>query len=87
MATSFGQQTVGWFGLMTRLARPFERTPERGADTVIWAATAPEVAGVTGLCFADRTGKRSARISYDPQTGRRLWAESAALTGLPAELI
>jgi NAD(P)-dependent dehydrogenase (short-subunit alcohol dehydrogenase family) len=85
VATGFGRQTGGWFGLMTRLARPFERTPERGADTVVWLATAPEVAGLTGRYFADRAEKRSAGASYNPDTGRQLWAESARLSGLPAE--
>lgn len=85
VATGFGRKTGGWFGLMTRLAQPFERTPERGADTVVWLATAPEVAGLTGRYFADRAEKRSTEASYNPDAGRRLWAESARLTGLPAE--
>ena len=31
-----------------RLFKPFMRTPEQGARTMVWLASAPEVAGVTG---------------------------------------
>jgi NAD(P)-dependent dehydrogenase (short-subunit alcohol dehydrogenase family) len=57
-------------------------TPEEGADTQIWLATAPEVEGVTGKYFVRRRDTRSSEISYDKSVARRLWDISARLTGL-----
>jgi len=38
-------------------ARLFGVPPAKGADTPVWVATAPELAGVTGKCFAKRKAK------------------------------
>jgi len=37
-----------------RLTRPILRSPEEGADTIVWLAAAPEAALVTGKLFLDR---------------------------------
>jgi hypothetical protein len=63
-----------------RLNLPFLRTPEKGAETVVWLAASPEVEGVTGKYFYDRREKRSNRESYDPDVARRLWELSEQLT-------
>jgi retinol dehydrogenase 12 len=56
-------------------------TPEEGADTQIWLATAPEVEGVTGRYFVRRRETRSSDVSYDRETARRLWEVSAKMVG------
>ncbi len=58
-------------------------TPEEGADTQVWLATAPEVAGVTGRYFVRRRDTPSSEASYDAATARRLWEVSARMVGLP----
>ena len=63
------------------LARPFMRSPERGADTVVWAASSPELDGVTGGYFHDRRPKRPSKRSLDEATAKRLWQVSEELTG------
>jgi NAD(P)-dependent dehydrogenase (short-subunit alcohol dehydrogenase family) len=60
-------------------------TPEEGADTQIWLATAPEVEGVTGKYFVRRRETRSSDVSYDKDTAHRLWDISAELVGLPTQ--
>jgi NAD(P)-dependent dehydrogenase (short-subunit alcohol dehydrogenase family) len=40
--------------LFLRLTKPFLRTPEEGADTIVWLAAAPEAAGVSGALWLDR---------------------------------
>ena len=63
--------------------RMFLLSPDRGARAAIHAAAAPELAGVTGRCFA--TGgqaKRTSLRSRDLTMRKRLWDASAALTGL-----
>jgi NAD(P)-dependent dehydrogenase (short-subunit alcohol dehydrogenase family) len=56
-------------------------TPEEGARASLLAASAPELAGVTGRCF-DRRGRpvRTSRQSYDVAARQRLWRVSEELT-------
>lgn len=58
----------------------FGGTPEKGADTVLWLATAPETAAVTGKLFAKRKEVRTPGQGTDPAARRRLWEESEKLT-------
>jgi NAD(P)-dependent dehydrogenase (short-subunit alcohol dehydrogenase family) len=58
-------------------------TPERGARAAVFAASAPELASVTGRCF-DRRGRviTTSRRSRTPAMRERLWALSERLTGV-----
>jgi hypothetical protein len=58
------------------------KSPERGAETPVFLASAPEVEGVTGRYFANRVAKASSRASYDVAAAKRLWEVSAQLVGL-----
>jgi NAD(P)-dependent dehydrogenase (short-subunit alcohol dehydrogenase family) len=80
VATNFFNNIKGPIGAVTRWLTPLMRTPEQGADTVIWLASSPEVEGVTGRYFARREEKKSNRESYDPDVARRLWEVSERLT-------
>ncbi len=71
------------FAPLVAIMRPFMRSPERGADTVVYLASAPEVEGVTGRYFKDRKVKTSSKASYDSATATRLWQVSADLVSLP----
>ena len=52
---------------------------EKGAETPVYLADSPEIAGITGKYFVDRTPTRSAPISYDIPTQERLWDLSEKL--------
>lgn len=81
--TAFGaEDQMRLFAATGGIARPFMRSPERGADTVVWAASSPELDGVTGGYFHDRRPKRSSPRSHDDATARRLWRVSEELTGI-----
>ena len=58
-------------------------SPEAGAKASVYAASAPEVRGVTGRCF-DRRGRevRTSRRSYEAAARERLWRVSEELTGV-----
>jgi hypothetical protein len=58
------------------LATMFMRTPEKGADTIIWLASSPEVEGITGRYFIDRQDRQSNPESYDAAVAARLWEVS-----------
>ena len=81
--TAFGREDSGRFmRLMLPLVTPFMKTPDKGAATSIHLASSSEVAGVTGAYFANLRPKRSSKASYDRDLAGRLWAASAALTGV-----
>lgn len=76
----------GWLSPLRPLAERIQRrvalTPEQGADTLLYLATSPEVAGLTGLYFSERRPLRSLPISYDEAACRKLWQISAQLAGI-----
>jgi retinol dehydrogenase 12 len=65
---------VGWFTPL------FGRTVEKGAETLIWLATSPEVAGRTGEYFFDRKAIGTTRRGKDEALAKELWAFSERLT-------
>ena len=81
-ATDFGREYTGFKGFMNRAWRPFMVTPEQAAETAIYLATSPEVAGVSGQHFVKSRAVKSSAASYDQDVARRLWAVSEKLCGL-----
>jgi len=82
VGTNFGQNNMGAMALFFRTFKPFMRSPEQGADTLIWLASSPEVDGVSGKYFSDRKEIEAKKVAYDPAARRRLWEISEDLTGL-----
>ncbi len=80
--TNFGNNAKGAFAAMFRLLKPLMRSPEKGAETALYAAMAPEMEGVTGEYLVDRESRASSRRSYDEGLAKQLWDVSAELTGL-----
>ncbi len=68
-----------------RVARPILRTPDGGADTIVWLASAPEPGRSTGLFWHDRRARPTHYLPWqsdDPGARERLWAACAAATGV-----
>jgi NAD(P)-dependent dehydrogenase (short-subunit alcohol dehydrogenase family) len=81
--TGFGSEDPSRiFKLLVPLWRPFMKTPLDGATTSIYLASSPEVAGVTGMYFADSRPQTSNKTSYDEAAAARLWQVNAGLVGL-----
>ncbi len=80
--TNFAQNNRGPMTLLFRAFKPFMRSPEKGADTIVYLATAPEAGWMTGKYLADRKVISSAEEPHDVLGQKRLWAESEKLTGL-----
>ena len=57
-------------------------SPREGAETSIYLASSPEVAGVTGKYFVKKQAVRSSEASYDEAAAKGLWEISAEMTGL-----
>lgn len=64
-----------------RLTRPLLRTPEEGADTVVWLAAAPEAGDVTGAFWLDREQHPAHVIPGTQETAADREALVAALRG------
>lgn len=75
--TQLLNQTGGFFRWMTnRLGK----SPEVGADTAIWLATAPETANVSGKMFSKRKEMKTPGQGSDPQVRKELWARTESMT-------
>ena len=74
--SSFIARIVGFFGLL------FMRRPERGAETMVWLATAPEIAADSGGYYVDCQPAPLSRGARDDAAARRLWELSVRLCGL-----
>jgi retinol dehydrogenase-14 len=82
VGTNFGQNNRGAMALFFRTFKPFMRSPEQGADTLIWLASSADVDGVSGKYFSDRKEIEAKEVAYDASIRRRLWEISEELTGL-----
>ncbi len=69
---------------LSRSAAPGIATikPEEGAQTSIWLARSPEVAGVTGRYFEEKREIASSALSRDRRVQEKLWKMAEDLTGL-----
>lgn len=80
--TNFGRHQAGIYGLFVAVFSSLMKTPEKGAETIIYLASSPEVESVSGKYFINNKEVRSSKASYDEAMTRRLWEVSAKLTGL-----
>jgi NAD(P)-dependent dehydrogenase (short-subunit alcohol dehydrogenase family) len=81
VSTGFGLGN-GWRGFLLRLAsRLLAVSPEKGARTVIYLATSPAVAAVSGGYFVKDAATESSPASRDEAAAKRLWQLSLELTG------
>jgi NAD(P)-dependent dehydrogenase (short-subunit alcohol dehydrogenase family) len=82
-ATSIGNNTTGWFRRGVKLTKRLFAIPaEQGARTLIYAASAPELADVTGAYFINGRTAAPAQEAQDDEAAERLWAASAHIAGL-----
>jgi NAD(P)-dependent dehydrogenase (short-subunit alcohol dehydrogenase family) len=82
VATRFGDQSGGLLAPAVRIAKNFAISPEKGAETIIYLASSPEVAGVSGGYFYKCRPATPTTEARDNASARRLWDVTAKLTGL-----
>ena len=80
--TNFAMNNRGIMTLLFRAFKPFMRSPEQGADTVIYLASSPDVEGMTGKYLSDRRLTTASDMAYDEDLREKLWENSEELTGL-----
>jgi retinol dehydrogenase 12 len=80
--TGFGRESRPLLKLGITIARPFMLSPERGADTIVYLASSPDVAGQTGGYYVKRQRREPSAAARDDTAARELWELSEKMTGL-----
>jgi NAD(P)-dependent dehydrogenase (short-subunit alcohol dehydrogenase family) len=82
VASRFGKESGGLLALVLRGAQLFAISPEEGAETIVYLASSPEVADVSGGYFFKCRAAAPALQAEDDGAAKRLWQESAKLAGI-----
>lgn len=69
----------GIVGMGIKILRPFYLSPEKGAETLIYLATSPEVESISGKYFYK---KKQRPAPFNESDSKRLWDISMKLSGL-----
>ena len=75
----FGSDQGFFLDMIYRLAKPFGRTPEEGADTLIWLATSDETRKFKGEFTGSRKIKVPKAQALDQNLAKELWSFSEKL--------
>jgi NAD(P)-dependent dehydrogenase (short-subunit alcohol dehydrogenase family) len=83
VATRFGDNNGGLVRLGIGIAKNlFALAPEKGAETIVHLAAAPEVAGVSGGYFARCRPAAPSAAAQDDAAAKRLWEASEKIAKL-----
>jgi NAD(P)-dependent dehydrogenase (short-subunit alcohol dehydrogenase family) len=82
VATNFGRKSGGFLPFALRAAQLFAISSEEGAKTIVYLASSPEVADLTGGYFFKCRPISPAPQAEDDRAAERLWQESVKLTGV-----
>ena len=82
VATRFGDNSGGLMGTVMKVAKPIGAiAPEEGAKTIIYLASSPDVAGVTGEYFFECKPTTPTAEARNDADAKRLWEASAQIAG------
>jgi len=82
VATRFGDQSGGLISPLIRLAKFFAISPADGAETMVYLASSPDVAEVTGQYFFRSVPITPSSWAQDDRSALLLWQRSAALADM-----
>jgi NAD(P)-dependent dehydrogenase (short-subunit alcohol dehydrogenase family) len=83
VATGFNHNNGRLMNLAMAAIKPFSRTPEKGAETLVWLADSPDVSGENGGYFVDKRRTLPSPQAQDMEVARRLWDLSRRQTSDP----
>ncbi len=85
VATRFGDNNPGFLGVAIRIAKPLAAlSPEKGAETIIYLASSPNVAGKSGGYYYKSAPATPTKEAQNDADAKRLWDVSAKLAGIGA---
>jgi NAD(P)-dependent dehydrogenase (short-subunit alcohol dehydrogenase family) len=76
VATGFNRNNGVLMRLGMAITRPFARSPEKGAQTLVWLADAEDASGLNGAYLVDRRPVTPSPAAQDLDAARRLWKVS-----------
>jgi len=78
--THFGEGSTGLVKFLLRIARPFMKTPEQGAETTVYLAAQPGIEHLSGRYFKNKKPVRDASSALHNNSARqKLWVKSTEL--------
>jgi NAD(P)-dependent dehydrogenase (short-subunit alcohol dehydrogenase family) len=80
VASGFNRNNGALLAFGMTLSRPFARSPEKGAETLVWLVDSPAVEGQSGGYFFDRRRVSPSSAAQDDAAARRLWEVSEEQT-------
>ena len=84
VATRFGDGSGGFLSTGIRFAKIFAITPEKGAETIVYLASSPDVAAISGEYFYKCRPATPTAGGRDDAAASRLWNESAKIAAIEA---
>jgi NAD(P)-dependent dehydrogenase (short-subunit alcohol dehydrogenase family) len=85
VATRFGDRSGGLLQAVMPIAKLGAISPSKGAETIVYLASSPEVASVSGLYFYRDKPETPSPEAQDDNAATRLWAESERLEAAVAQ--
>jgi NAD(P)-dependent dehydrogenase (short-subunit alcohol dehydrogenase family) len=82
VATRFADESGGLISRLTWFAKFLAISPAEGAQTIIYLASSPEVANVTGKYFYKCHPTDPSDPALDDRAATALWQHSADLAGM-----
>jgi len=83
VATEFGNNNGGAFRAALSVAKRFMAiSPQQGGETLVYAASAKEIAGMSGVYFDKNRPRAPSEAAQDDDAAKRLWTMSEKLAGL-----
>jgi NAD(P)-dependent dehydrogenase (short-subunit alcohol dehydrogenase family) len=85
VATRFGDSSGGFLSSVVRIGKTlFAITPEKGAETIVYLASSPDVAAISGEYFYKCRPATPTAGGRDDAAASRLWNESAKIAAIEA---
>ncbi len=81
--TNIYAEVTGPFAWFVAVTRPLLRTPTEAAQTAIYLAASPEVAGVTGWYWKDRRPTRPSQLAQGEALRREVFERTAEMVQAP----
>ena len=82
VATRFGDGSGGFLSSVVSIAKTFAISPEKGAETIVYLASSPDVAAISGEYFYKCRPATPTAGGRDDAAANRLWNESAKIAGI-----
>lgn len=82
VATRFGDNSGGLIGSVVGIAKWFAITPEKGAETIVYLASSPEIATINGEYFYKCRPATPTEAARNDADGERLWDITKKLAGI-----